>query len=335
MTNTGTWYYRLSKPARKWIRIAVVLAIIALIAFLLTPSRLVNSAVVPALPDDLDNYLATSEAEVAVQYPLISGTEKRIRWQVPGKRTEFAVVYLHGFSASRQEIAPTTELIADALDANLFETRLTGHGRVDGAMLEMQAEDWLADATEALTVGARIGERIILIGTSTGGTLALAMTGHPSMQEVESIVVISPNFGPDDPAAQWLTRPAGPLLARAMLGETRSWEPRNEEQARYWSTSYPTRAIVEVMRLVDLANSHLPLQLDQPLLVLLSPNDGVVSPRLMLEALAKIDAPRKEVRQYDEVGDLMNHVLAGDILSPENTDAVVAAIVEFVRREPT
>jgi len=319
---------------RKLIRIAVVLAIIALIVFLLTPSRLVSSAVVPTLPDDLDIYLAESEAEKAARYPLIPGTEKRIRWQVAGERTDFAVVYLHGFSASRQEIAPATELIADALGANLFETRLTGHGRAEGVMLEMHAEDWLADAAEALAVGARIGDRIILIGTSTGGTLALAMAGHPAMQDVESIIVMSPNFGPDDPAAQWLTRPAGPLLAQAMLGETRSWEPRNEDQARYWSTSYPTEAIIEVMRLVDLANSHLPLQLEQSLLAVLSPNDGVVSPRLMLEALEKIDAPRMEILQYDEVGDLMNHVLAGDILSPENTDAVVAAVVDFVLQEP-
>ena len=319
---------------RKLIRIAVVLAIIALIAFLLTPSKLIGSTVVPALPDDLDDYLATSEAKIAARYPLIPGTEKRIRWQIPGQRTELAIVYLHGFSASRQEIAPATQLVADALGANLFETRLTGHGRAKGVMQEMRAEDWLADAAEALAVGAGIGERIILIGTSTGGTLALAMAGHPAMQDVESIVVISPNFGPEDPAAQWLTRPAGPLLARALLGDTRSWEPRNAEQARYWSTSYPTAAIIEVMRLVDMANSHLPLDLDQPLLALLSPNDGVVSPRLMLEALDKIDAPRMEVRQYEEVGDLKNHVLAGDILSPENTDAVVAAIVEFVKRQP-
>ena len=52
------------------------------------------------------------------------------------------------------------------------------------------------------------------------------------------------------------------------------------------------------------------------------------------QALAKIDATRMEILQYEEVGDLMNHVLAGDILSPENTDAVVAAVVEFVLQEP-
>lgn len=319
---------------KKFLRITIVLAIIVLVAFLLTPARLVGSAITPELPADLDAYIDAREARAAARYPLVPGTEKRIRWQVPGEQTEFVVVYLHGFSASRQEIAPVTERVADALGANLFETRLAGHGRAEGVLQEVTAEHWLDDAAEALAIGTQLGERIVLIGTSTGATLALAMQGHPLMHNVDTMILMSPNFGVDDPAGDWLTRPAGPLLARVLLGETRSWEPRNEEQARYWSTSYPTRAIVEVMRLVDLANSRLPLQLDQPLLVLLSPNDGVVSPRLMREALARIGAPRMHVQQYDEVGDLKNHVLAGDILSPENTDAVVAAIVTFVQREP-
>ena len=318
---------------RRFIRVAVVLAIIALIVFLLTPSRLVNSAAIPGLPDDLDSYLASSETEAASKYPLIPDTEKRIRWQVPGERTEWAVVYLHGFSATRQEIAPATELIADALGANLFETRLTGHGRAEGVMLDMRAEDWLKDAAEALAIGSRIGERTLLVGTSTGATLALAMAGEASMQHVDAIVAISPNFGPDDPAAKWLTRPGGPLLARALLGDTRTWEPRNDQQAQYWSTSYPTAAIIEVMRLIDLANDALSEPLEHSLLVLMSPNDGVVSPRLIREALDRVDAPRVELQQYDEVGDLMNHVLAGDILSPENTAAVVATVVEFVRND--
>ena len=316
---------------RRLIAVAAILAIIALIAFLLTPARLVNSASMPVLPDDLDEYLAASEAAAATQFALIPNTEKRIRWRTPGQQTEWAVIYLHGFSATRQEISPTNELIADALGANLFETRLTGHGRAEGVMREMRAEDWLDDAAEALAIGSRIGKRTILIGTSTGATLALAMAGHPAMRNVEAIIVISPNFGPDDPAAKWTTRTGGPLLVRLMLGDTRTWEPRNEQQALYWSTSYPSAAIVEVMRLIDLANNVLSAPLDHSLLVLMSPNDGVVSPHLIREALTRIEAPRLELRQYNEVGDLMNHVLAGDILSPENTAAVVTTIVEFVQ----
>ena len=312
-------------------RVAIVLAIIALILFLLTPSTLVNSASPSLLPEDLDGYLATSENAANTRFPLIPGTEKRIRWQAARERTEYSIVYLHGFSASRQEIVPAIDSIADALGANVFETRLTGHGRSEGAMLETTAEDWLADTAEALAIGALIGEKVIVFGTSTGATLAIAMSDQPDFAPVDTVVLMSPNFGPPEPAAQWLTRPGGPLLAQLLLGDTRSWEPRNEQQALFWTTSYPTPIVVEVMRLVRLAESKLPLRLDQAVLALVSPNDGVISTELMMEGLGQIEASRMELQQFNEVGDLMNHVLAGDILSPDNTAAVVDAVVGFVR----
>ncbi|MDD4273595.1 MAG: hypothetical protein PHG14_07705 [Desulfobacter postgatei] len=38
-------------------------------------------------------------------------------------------VYIHGFSATRKETAPLSDLVAKTLNANLFYTRLSGHGR--------------------------------------------------------------------------------------------------------------------------------------------------------------------------------------------------------------
>ena len=285
----------------------------------------------PVLPADLGRYIVELEHAAANRFGLISGTEKRIRWQRDHLRTRYAVVYLPGFSATRQEIAPTAELVADALGANLFETRLAGHGRAAQAMLGVRAEDWLDDAAEALAIGAQIGERIIVIATSTGATLALAMAGHPAMKYVDSIVMISPNFAPRDRAAQWLTRPGGPLLARLTAGETRTWQPHNDAQGRYWSTSYPTATTVEVMRLVDYTQSRLPLSLSQSLLTLLSPDDTVVAPDATRKALEQIEASRMELIEVNNVGDPSNHVLAGRILSPENTDIIAAHIVEFIR----
>ena len=98
----------------------IAIAVIAGALFLLTPAKLVNGAAEPVLPDDLDAYLAASERNAADGFELIPGTEKRIHWQVPGERTDYVVIYLHGFSATRQEMAPVAERIADQLGANLF-----------------------------------------------------------------------------------------------------------------------------------------------------------------------------------------------------------------------
>lgn len=308
---------------------AFVLLLLAA-SLLLMPAALVNPATVPALPVDLDGYLAARELDAGREFPLIRGTEKRLRWQMRGEKTALSVVYLPGFSATRQEIAPVPELVADALGANLFETRLAGHGRAAGAMQGVSAEHWLGDAAEALAIGARIGERVVVIGTSTGATLAMAMAGHPAAGQVEAMVLVSPNFRPADRRAELLTGPAGPVLARLFIGETRSWTPHNALQARYWATSYPVHAAVEVMRLVDFTRESLPLDLAADLLVLYSPNDTVVSPAATLEALEQVQARRKRLLAIESAGDPSNHVLAGDILSPDRTAEVAAAIVAFV-----
>jgi len=86
------------------------------------------------------------------------------------------------------------------------------------------------------------------------------------------------------------------------------------------------------MRLVDLLNARLPIALQQNLLVLLSPDDKVVSPEATRQAYARISAPRKMMLEIEDAGDPSNHVLAGDILSPAKTDQVAATIVDFVLR---
>ncbi len=316
---------------RKFLLAALFAAFVGGVAYLNTPPALVNAALAPQLPDDIEGYLADGEQQVASQYALIPETEKRISWHgQAGVPTPYAVVNLHGFSATRQETAPLAERVAKSLAANLFETRLAGHGHLERPMDAVRAEHWLADAAEALAVGARLGEKIVVIGTSTGGTLALAMSDHPTARTVSDIVLISPNLQPRDGKAGWLTRPAGPLIARLVAGDTRSWDAHNELQARYWSTSYPIEAAVEVMRLVDLLNSRLPMQLEQNLLVLQSPQDKVVSAQATRQAFERISAPRKRFIEIEDAEDPSHHVLAGDILAPNSTGRIAAAIVNFV-----
>ena len=82
----------------------------------------------PQLPDDLVAWLSEREAKVPA---LREGAAKRIVWaETPGDQTDWAVIYLHGFSASAEEIRPVPDRVAAALGANLYFTRMTGHGRL-------------------------------------------------------------------------------------------------------------------------------------------------------------------------------------------------------------
>lgn len=306
-------------------RTAFTLAFLLLLTttmWLLTPARLepLNSETPPILP-----ITAPTEG-------LIPDTESRIVWADGEARTSWSVVNLHGFSATRQETAPLAETVASMLNANLYEARLTGHGRVEQPLAGVRAEDWLQDAADALASGAAIGDKIIVIGTSTGATLAAAMLDHDLAKHIDTLVMISPNFEPRDPGARWLTRPAGPLLARLAVGDTRCWEPRDELQERFWSTCYPTAAAVEMMRLVDRANRLLPADIPQRLLMFYSRGDMVISPKAALDVFNATASPQKAAMEITDSEDPSQHVLAGDILSPTTTQAVADAIVSFIRR---
>jgi len=298
----------------------------------LTPAKLEPAVAELELPADLDNWLHVTEQSAAERYGLITGTEKRITWFGDQQPTAYSVLYLHGFSATRQETAPLAQVVANALDANLFETRLAGHGRQRDALTDVRAEDWLDDAAEALAIARRLGKRVIVIGTSTGATLAAATLDHPAMRAVDTLVMISPNFALRDTKGNWITRPAGPLLMRLLLGETRSWTAHNAQQALFWSTSYPMTAMVEVMRLVDLANRKLPSTIPQRLLMFYSLEDEVISAEAALDVFAETRAPQKDAVAVEDPGDPSSHVLAGDILSASMTMEVADAIVEFIAR---
>jgi len=292
-----------------------ILALALALLWLLTPARLGFDphAQLPTLP-------ATT---------FIRGTEERV---LQRNSSEWVVVALHGFSASRQETAPLAETVARRLGASLIEARLSGHGHVDEPLVGVYAEHWLRDVHEALTTAAELGNRTIVIGTSTGATAAAALLDQDIASSIDTLVMISPNFEPRDAKALWLTRPAGPQIARLMVGDTRCWEPHNPEQARYWTTCYPMSAAIEMMRLVDRANRILPADIEQRLLMFYSPDDSVVSPEASLEIFNATNSPAKEAIEIRDPGDPSSHVLAGDILSPGKTQYIADAIVGFIER---
>ena len=285
----------------------------------------------PALPADLDAYLAQSEARFS---DLVPGTQKQIIWAYADRRqTELALVYLHGFSASRQETAPLSEDLARQLGANLFVTRLSGHGRSPQAMAEPSVRDWLQDAQEALAIARRLGKRVIVLGVSTGGTLGTWLASRQS--DLAALVLVSPNFAPRDPMATLLTWPWAQQLLPRVLPAEHVWKPRNPEQARYWNHHYPTQALFPMMALVKHVN-ELPLQdIRVPTLMIYSPNDQVVSAEAAEAAFARLGSPHKQRIARQDSQDPSHHVLAGRILAPNDTASIQAQIAAFIQQLPT
>ena len=261
---------------------------------------------------------------------VIPGSEERVVRAEP--LSEWVVVVLHGFSATRQESAPLAEYIANDLGASLVEVRLAGHGLADAPLAGVIAEHWMADAERIYGVAETLGSKLVVLGTSTGATLAAAMLDQPAAKSVHTIVMLSPNFMPRAVGASLVTGPGGYLMPRLIAGETNCWEPANELQARYWSVCYPSVAAVEVMRLVERAGELMQGRHEQDLLVLYSPDDQVVSPDAIVAAYDAWDSPRKQLVEVHDSGDDKDHLLAGDIMSPDTTRRIADLIVDFIGR---
>jgi esterase/lipase len=280
------------------------------------------------LSEDLDDYLARAEARF---HNITPGAEKTIIWAGDvGQQTEYAVVFLHGFSATRQELAPLPERVAARLGANLYLARLAGHGQTGTEMAQASVNYWLNDAQEAWALGRRLGKKVILIGNSTGATLATWLAAQPWATDIAALVLISPNFGPAAPGAALLTWPWGEQLATALQGPERVWEPANEVQARYWTTHHPTRALLPMMALVKLLEKAPLERIQQPILTIYSPADTVINPGKIAPTLTRIGSMVQEVVTVPAGGQGSNHILAGDICWPENTEPLAGKILTFV-----
>ncbi len=313
--------------------IAIVLAVL-IIVFLAGPRTKIDLQIkpvnLPPNPADLDQYLAQSEAKYS---DIIPGAEKTIVWANAEKtKTPLSIVYIHGYSATRQETVPLSDEIAAKLGANLFYTRLSGHGRTGAAMDEPSVNDWLNDTMEAFEIGKRLGDKVIVVGVSTGGPLAAWLAEQPNTDEALAYVLLSPNFAPRDSNAEILTLPWAKQFAPLILGAEYSWTPQNEGHAKYWTHSYPSTALVTMMGLVKFVRGSDLESIKKPVLVIYSPHDQVVNSDAVEQGYARIGSEIKEIQPIEDSGNPENHVLAGDILAPKNTQVVEKMILDFISR---
>ncbi|ETA50166.2 hypothetical protein P279_20915 [Rhodobacteraceae bacterium PD-2] len=277
----------------------------------------------------VSDWLAAREAAVADLRP---GAEKRVLWSGrPEAPTDWSVVYVHGFSASAGELRPLPDRVAGGLGANLFFTRLAGHGRDGAAMAEASLEDWMRDMTEALAVGRRIGRRVLVMGCSTGATLialALARDKAPEVAEVAGAVLLSPNFGLRDRRSAILIWPGMGRVLPLILGPERGFVPRNAGHAAAWTTRYPVGALIPMARAVQASRRVRGLRV--PVLTVFDPGDRVVDSRISRAMAARWGATVQEVRLGDG-DDSARHIIAGDILSPGMTVPVAAQVLDWAR----
>ncbi|MGX9350763.1 alpha/beta hydrolase [Shimia sp. W99] len=265
---------------------------------------------------------------------IIPGVEKRVVWrEAQGARTELAIVYIHGFSATSEELRPVPDRVAEAVGANLIFTRLKGHGRDGEALATATVQDWADDLAEALAVARVIADEVVIMATSTGATLTAAMLDQPeTMKDVKGVILVSPNFAINNPLASLLTLPAARNWVPLIGGKERNWEPQNEAHGKYWTTRYPSEAVFQMAALVELAAAKSYADIKMPTLFWFSDADQVVSATATRDVISRWGHGAIVKSQASGEGlDPNAHVIAGDILSPEGTSLAVSDFTNFIK----
>ena len=171
------------------------------------------------------------------------------------------------------------------------------------------------------------------MGTSTGGTLAAIAATDPQLNAgLAGTVLISPNFGLHAPAQWLLDAPFIESWGARLAGETRSFTPLNAEQGRHWTTEYPTESLYPMARLIRAASAADYAKATTPALILYAPADQVIDPAHIPPVMDAWAGPTQvELREMQGDDDPFSHVIAGDILSPGQTEPVINIITDWAR----
>ena len=184
------------------------------------------------------------------------------------EQTDYSVVYLHGFSASQGEGAPVHTDFARKFGCNLYLARLAEHG-IDTTepMVNFTVDRVWHSALEAYAIGRKLGKKVILIGTSTGGTLALKLAAE--YPDIAALILLSPNIALRDPLAWMANNHWGLQVAKMVKGNYNTGEDSSAASKKYWYFKYRIESVPELEELLETSmKESLFAKITQPVLML-------------------------------------------------------------------
>jgi pimeloyl-ACP methyl ester carboxylesterase len=286
------WVYNRYRMKRKWI--FVIIPIVLLMVVYLSgpkPASPVFDKTMPVVPPEpvaLEQYILQNESA----HSLKPNNEARIVWADSSRqKTKYSIIYLHGFSASQMEGDPVHRRLAEEFGCNLFLARLADHGiDTTETLLQFTADRFWESSKEALAIGKAIGEKVIVVSTSTGGTTALMLAANYP-DDVYALINMSPNIAINDPAAFLLNDPWGLQIARTVMGGNyREWTP-DPQRVNYWNSKYRLESLTQLEELVESSmNNETFSKVKQPSLTLFYfKNEKEQDPEVKVSAMLEMN----------------------------------------------
>ncbi len=287
------------------------------------PSHPSYNLILPTITADLksmDSFVAKQEAPFDIK----PNNESQIIWNDSSKqKTEYSILYLPGFTASQGEADPIHKNIAKKFGCNLYLARLYGHGLKDTllALEDFSVDNYWETTKNAFAIAKKLGNKVIIMSTSTGGTLSLKLAAE--YDDIAAQVMMSPNIALADGNAWLLNDPWGKQIAKMVKGGETFYSTRQDSiYKNYWTHRYHVNGAVQLEELIETSmTNNVFKRVTEPICMLYyykdeQHQDNVVSVPAMKKMFEQV-ATTNNLKQQFAIPNADNHVIGSYIQSKD------------------
>lgn len=247
---------------------------------------------------------------------------------IKGRSRKVGVVLVHGFLAAPRELSE----LADYLGKQglwVAVVRLKGHGTSPDDLALRSGDDWRESIDSAYAALNMVCTRVVLVGFSFGGGLALDCTARN--KNVAGVVAVCPPLRLQDFSSRFA--PSLDIWNRLMTAVHYQKGKREfmEITPEHPDINYhrlPVAGLAALEQFMSELEAQLP-NITTPTLIIQSQGDPIVDPegtRLLFEMLG---SPQKEYRQFDFA---RHGILLGE--GAGKVHAVIGEFIEMIRGIP-
>lgn len=214
-------------------------------------------------------------------------TQERGRLEISGEG-QVGVLLLHGFTSASDAVSgliPTLEEMGISYEMPI----LRGHNATPEALIGVRSQDWYDDALAALQKLAQRAPRLVVVGLSMGGLVALQLCMRREAHQLPicACVTWAAALGFCNPLA-FMVKPLSHIF-RWWKGQE-SFRDATCRKNNHNYPKFPTQAFVELYDYAKATRAQLS-QVDVPLCIIHSRRDQVVPYATSLELYRTVSSP--------------------------------------------
>ena len=236
----------------------------------------------------------------------------------PGNST--GCLLIHGFTGSPMEMRPLGEYLSNQ-GLTVMGVRLAGHATKIDHVQRTKWEDWSASVLDGWNLLSSVTDTVFLIGLSMGGVLALY---HASFLPIQGVIALSTPYRIEPGIRLTLLPILSKFISYVSKGES-DWQDPNAHENHFSYDRYPTKAILELTKLLAVMRHSLP-KVKAPTLLMHSKKDTGVIPENMdwiYQDLGTLESEKKKIWLENS-----GHVVTRD-LDKEN---VFKSVLSFIKQ---